>query len=159
MTTKPKSNKLIVGLMFIAGALFLGFAGFYLFVVKPEMAARQAQPAEIAAPAAEETVAPSPPSDQINLQTLVQEAETVYGPEEKRRREGFLWIDRQESKYVVTLGALNGLSPGNYLTVYEGSKRMGQVAVDTPFDVISYVHPVDATLSLAQNEYYRVVIE
>ncbi|HBR14421.1 MAG TPA: hypothetical protein DD723_02625 [Candidatus Omnitrophica bacterium] len=95
----------------------------------------------------------------ISLKTLAEEAEDVYGPEETRRQEGLLWVDRKSSKLIITLGAMNGLLPGKQLTLYDGDKEIGQVAVDLALDVVSFVHPIPQSLELLQNNYYRVVAE
>jgi hypothetical protein len=95
----------------------------------------------------------------INLEQILGKAQTVYSAEESQRKEGLLWIDQKTSRYVVTLGALNGLHPGSALGVYDGSRRVGEVIVDTPLDVISYVRPdTNSTRKLKDNNY-RVVIE
>ncbi|MFA5088198.1 MAG: hypothetical protein WC552_04105 [Candidatus Omnitrophota bacterium] len=98
-------------------------------------------------------------SNTIELDVLLTQAEKKYGPDEKNRREGLLWLDPQTSVYVVTLGAINGIQPGSLLMVYDGEKKVGQVKVDTPLDVISYVSPVDQSLQRLDNNYFRVVIE
>ena len=95
----------------------------------------------------------------INLQHLVQRAEQVYSEEERNRKEGLLWMDPETSLYIVTLGALHGLKRGAYLGVYKGDERLGQVMVDSPMDVISYVRPVDQSLQELNDNYFRVVIE
>ena len=95
----------------------------------------------------------------ISLKKLVQESEIIYGDDEKGRKEGYLWVDRKASQFVITLGAINGLLPGNRLNVYDGSNKIGQIEVDMPFDVISYVHPVDNSFDVSSQGYYRVIIE
>ena len=95
----------------------------------------------------------------MNLNKLVDEAKAVYGEGEQNRKEGFLWIDRKESKWVVTLGALNGVKPGSVLSIYNGNQKVGQVAVDDLFDVISYVHPLEKGPEQFTSDYYRAAIE
>ena len=156
-------KKLVFGFILIVAAAFLLLVGFYQFKVKPELASRDkinsqklsATKQKIDQRAAEIKQAQE---GSINLSTLVKEAEAVYGPQEKSRKEGVLWVDRQSSNFVVTLGALNGILPGSKLNVYQGSEKVGQVTVDTSFDVISYVHPEDS-LDLSANDYYSVRIE
>jgi hypothetical protein len=79
--------------------------------------------------------------------------------EEGRRNEGFLWVDRNSAKYVVTLGALNGISSGGYLAVYDEAGMIGRVKVETVREVIAYVRPLTATRELLTEDYYRVVKE
>lgn len=94
------------------------------------------------------------------LGEIVKSAEKIYGDQEKSRKEGFLWIDRQGRVMIITLGALNGLKSGNRLAVYDGKKRVGDVQVDLPIDVISYALPADdMTIQDFKKDYYRVAIE
>ena len=95
----------------------------------------------------------------IHLKSIVNEAEEVYGEEEKMRKEGLLWVDRKSSRFIVTLGALNGVNKGSYLTIYDGDKKVGQAKVESAFDVISYVSPLEKSLNLSTKDYYRVVVE
>ena len=95
----------------------------------------------------------------MSLQDILKQSEAQYGKDEKNRREGLLWIDRKASTYVITLGALNGLTPGSQLNVYQDNQRVGKLVVETPLDVISYVHPVGKSLKDFSQDYYRVVAE
>jgi len=92
----------------------------------------------------------------ISLNKLLQEANQTYGPEEKSRKEGSLWIDRGAGVMYVTLGAVNGLTPGSKLEVYDGKELLGEVRVETPLDVIAYVRPINKTLADFEKNYYRV---
>lgn len=87
---------------------------------------------------------------------------TLYDPMEIGRKEGYLWIDHSSAdpsgQYVVTLGSIHGVTSGRKLNIYEGTDLLGQVVVDRSTETISYVHP-DASVNIAQNDYYRVVIE
>lgn len=94
----------------------------------------------------------------LSLQKVLDEAQKAYGPKEKARRDGSLWIDRQARTYFVTLGALHGLTPGAKLLVYDGEEEIGAVRVETPLDVISYVRPINKDLKDFPADYYRVVI-
>lgn len=82
-----------------------------------------------------------------------------YDQNQANKKEGFLWVDQKASRLVVTLGTRHGLRVGRYLTVYAGTQRKGQVAVDTALETISYVHPVEKVMNLSENNYYRVVLE
>ena len=133
--------------------------------VKPELATRSKTPSEkvtVSQQKIEQRVAEIKKAQQddgsVNLSALMKEAEAVYGPQEKNRKEGVLWVDRATSSFVVTLGALNGILPGKQLSVYQGNQKLGQVTVDSSFDVISYVHP-ENSLDLSGNDYYRVTVE
>jgi len=75
----------------------------------------------------------------INLERLVKAAQEIYGQAEQQKRQGYLWIDRKNSKYVVTLGAVNGVLAGSRLSVFDGQNKLGEITVETAFDVISYV--------------------
>ncbi|MBU4333991.1 MAG: hypothetical protein KKD07_06080 [Candidatus Omnitrophica bacterium] len=95
----------------------------------------------------------------ISVKALVRESEAVYDDAEKARREGLLWVDRKTERIMVTLGAVHGLSKGSKLSVYEGSAKIGQVKVDTAFDVISFVSPGGNALDLSKHNYYKIVVE
>lgn len=94
----------------------------------------------------------------ILVEDLVKKAEEIYGEEEKKQKEGFLWIDKEANSYMITLGALNGLGEGSRLSVYDGDKKIDEVIVETPLDVISYVKPQIPPDQYTET-YYRVVIE
>ena len=96
---------------------------------------------------------------EIKLSELVRKAKRVYGSEEKERKEGVLWIDREHSVTLATLGALNGLKPGDQLSVYDGDNKITNVVVDKTLDVISYVQPIDDSVGKLESNSYRVVIE
>jgi len=95
----------------------------------------------------------------IYLEKLLQESARYYGPDEESKREGFLWIDRESDMLLVTLGALNGLDRGHVLRVLDGDDPVGEVKVQTPLDVISYVNPVGQSMEDLPKDYYRVVWE
>jgi len=95
----------------------------------------------------------------LDLDKLAGEAEKVYGAKEKDRKEGHLWIDRDARTMLATLGLLNGLSQGSRLTIFDGQTRVGYARVETPLDVISYVQPINMSLSQLESDYYRVVFE
>ena len=94
----------------------------------------------------------------ISLEEFLAKAESIYGPQELKRKDGVLWIDRKETLSMITLGAVNGLTQGARLTVFHNDQKVGEVEVDTAFDIISYVKPVDKPLSEFPNNYYRVKI-
>ncbi len=95
----------------------------------------------------------------VNLESLLKRAQNVYGEEEMKRREGNLWVDQKNAQMIATLGALQGVLPGGYLTIYDKDQRIGQVTVKTSWDVISLVQPLDGSLTLSTDQYYRVVKE
>lgn len=98
-------------------------------------------------------------SESIDLSALLSDAENIYGSEEVNRTEGVMWIDREESRYVVTLGAVNGLKQGSQLSVYEGDDVIGKVSVDTLLDVISYVAPAGSDHEKLKDNYYKVIFD
>ncbi len=95
----------------------------------------------------------------IYLEELLEGSKKFYGDEERKRQEGFLWIDRKNATMLVTLGALNGLGTGSRLTVWDGDDMAGHVRVEIPLDVISYVRPADPVKDVFEKDYYRVKIE
>jgi len=95
----------------------------------------------------------------IELDAILDKAEKIYTPKERESKEGLLWVDTESSIYVITLGALNGIKPGDKLKVYDGDKNVGEVVIDTALDVISYVTPVSKSLRELENKYFRVSVE
>ncbi len=95
----------------------------------------------------------------VRLEKVLETANQTYDAKEKERREGYLWVDREGQTWVITLGALNGVSVGSRLAVYDGDKKIGTIKVKTPLDVISYVQPVDKSVEELKDDYYRVVLE
>ena len=98
-------------------------------------------------------------ADSIKLSTLVNTANSIYDDKERARREGVLWIDRKNKTYVVTLGAIHGLTTGSTLNIYDGDKKIGTLRVDTPYDVISFTAPVKPLDNVSDKNYFRVRIE
>jgi len=98
-------------------------------------------------------------ADSIKLSKIVEVANTVYDEKERSRRVGVLWVDRKNKTYVVTLGAIHGLTVGSALSVYEGDKKIGMVSVDILYDVISFTIPVKPWDDLSSKSYFRAVIE
>ncbi len=106
--------------------------------------------------------------DTIELKDVLARAEIIYGDKELNRKDGVLWIDRESSSCMVTLGAVNGLIPGSYLGVYIERKRddgvvvnekIDDVIVKKTYDIVSYVNPVDKTLDDFDYDYYRVSVK
>lgn len=94
--------------------------------------------------------------DPINLDDVLARAESIYGKNELSRTEGVLWVDRKASLMMVTLGQANGLRQGSNLTVFEAKKKIGDVIVDSTFDLVAYVKPIGKTINDFDKNYYRV---
>ncbi len=159
-------KKLFVGLLLvIIAAVILTYALAnrqnppQLAQIQPPVKRQVVPSPKVIAPAQHLPVAVPQVKNSISFKSLLERAEQVYDPSEKDRREGVLWLDRSTSRYVVTLGAINGLKPQDSLIVVEANKRIGEVIADTTFDVISYVHPTENTASRLRSNYYRVFIK
>ena len=152
-----KRNKIFLGLFFILLGLFLAVAAFYQLEVKPTMAERKQEDARLGEIA--KVKKPAAPPNKILLDSLVEESKSLYGEPEEARKEGILWTDVRSSRFIVTLGALQGLLPGKHLAVYDGNNKMGEVTVEKVFDIISYVQPMETPLNFSPSNYYRVVLE
>ncbi len=92
----------------------------------------------------------------VKVQDAINKTQNLYGDAEAGRKEGVLWIDRAASKYMITLGRVNGLNKGSLLTVFDGDREIAKVSVEAPLDLISYVNPVGKTLSDFSKTYYRI---
>ena len=98
--------------------------------------------------------------ESIYLEKLLKEAKQAYSYDERKRREGRLWVDRDSKTMIATLGVINGVFPGTRLTVYDDdNKRIGYVTVGTPMDVISYIKPTELLFDQYERDYFRVVLE
>ena len=104
----------------------------------------------------------------IRLADVLAKAEIIYGERELNRKDGVLWIDRKSSSCMITLGAVNGLAPGMYLSVYKEKRqadgtiineRIDDVVVRKSYDIISYVKPAKKALSEFDGDYYRVTVK
>jgi hypothetical protein len=171
-------KKIITGVIFILLAFIAGIFGFFYLEVKPKLASRQTTSQnnlsvqeqkieERAAQIKREQISSSDQTvpiealktDGLTLDKLVDAASQVYDDKEFQRREGYLWVDRESSQYVATLGAMNGVLPGKTLNVYDGDEKIGSVSVATSFDVISHVEVPSALASKLAKNYYRIVLE
>jgi len=175
-------KKILIGIFFIGLSLFCIATGFYYMNFKPGLASRDVtsspvpkqnekkdapikedltQDAGIASEASQPAQEGSTTDKEevISLDSLIEAATTAYGEEERAKKEGYLWIDKKSAKYIITLGGINGLKVGTSLGLYDGQDKIGQVKVEMPFDVISYVQLVDVTQDTLQKDYYRVLIE
>ncbi len=167
MKGNQSKTGLLAGLILIAFAFICVLAIFYVVVNGQQ--AQTAQMEELKARVDSLKIARDQTKEELetlkkapktmSLQDLLKQSEAQYGSSEKNRKEGFLWIDRKSSTYLITLGALNGLTPGSHLNIYLDKERVGNVVVETPLDVISYVHPVGKSLKDFSQDYYRVVVE
>ena len=157
--------KLIIGFSFITAAFLCVAAIAYMMGQSGRAAAlRQAdlqvQLANLIAEKSENKMQKSDAErikrEPFNMEDFLAHAESVYGEKEKSRKEGVLWIDRQASSLLVTLGAVNGLKKDSRLTVYDGDNEIGEVVVATPFDIISYVQAAGKSAGDFSKDYYRV---
>jgi hypothetical protein len=95
----------------------------------------------------------------VSVDKIISEAEKIYSDDVKSAKEGYLWVDRSSSNWIVTLGALNGLAAGSRLGVYNGDEKIATVEVSVPLDVISYVLPTDTLKNQYKQDYFRVAEE
>lgn len=166
---KKASNKtiLFLGLLFIFSAFMCVAAVSYQMIqdrrykdeevedirrnlveVKAERTEAQRKARELAARAGQG----------IEFDRLMSAAHQRHGEEERSRREGDLWIDREGKEWMVTLGALNGLAKGSRLRVMDGDQQIGVVTARAVLDVVSYVDPEDDHGQF-QGDLYQVVME
>lgn len=148
-------RKIIPAGIFIFFVAFCGLAVFYYRKIGPGLTARYVKtvsPGRAVAESGDLRAGREPPAPDYHAGKINEE-------EERQRDEGFLWVDRNSAKYVVTLGAFNGILSGGYLAVYDDDRMVGRVKVETVRDVIAYVQPLTATRDLLTKDYYRVVKE
>ena len=93
----------------------------------------------------------------IDTEDFMAKAESIYGEDELKRKEGVFWIDRKVSVCMVTLGKVNGVESGTSLNLYDGDTLVGKAVVDTTFDIVSYVKPVGKPIKDFDKSYYRAV--
>jgi hypothetical protein len=164
----PKKQKFFLGVFFL-GAAFVGVVVIFYLVfndlrqqsarldaVKEQLAAADTEKGVIEQKSAELAQAVG---KSIRVDHLVAESRKINQGTIKESNEGYLWVDRSAGVWVVTLGVLNGVSPGSRFTVYQGPDAVDTVAVQTPLDVISYVQPTAKLKNQFDNDYFRVVLE
>ena len=161
-------NKMLAGIFFV-GISFVCLTGVFYFMINSQKAKAQETATlneqitllKTEKEAGERKLAEIEKSlgKSVRLENVLQAANQTLDPKEKDRREGYLWVDRQRQSWSVTLGALNGVSIGTRLTVYDGEIKVGIIKVLTPLDVISYVQPLDDSVKGLKDDYYRVVLE
>ena len=139
-------KNITIGAGLIVLAIICGITSFYFLEVNPELTrreqARLRQEAELKAAAQEEA---------ISLKAVLKQSEKIYPPQETGRKEGVMWFDRKASRFVVTLGAINGLSKGSVLSVYDGDDKIAEVKVESALDAISYVNPDESSKSFLKH--------
>ena len=161
--------------IFIVIAIVLaGIVGYYFYLFEPniELAERQKIYRELSAQVQmamvkkynernilEKEKFEEEYNNSVKLDSLVKLSGKVNGPEEQSRKEGVLWVDPENLNIIVTFGAVQGVHSGDYLTVYEADKKIGQVSVVLSLDVVSLVEPLDESVKLSANQYYRVLKE
>ncbi|MEE8359460.1 MAG: hypothetical protein V3S04_00875 [Candidatus Omnitrophota bacterium] len=74
------------------------------------------------------------------------------------RDDGMLWIDRELSLCLITLGILDGLDKGTFINVYDGKTKIGEAKVVQTFDLFSYVELFGKAPNEFTKNYYKVSI-
>ncbi len=152
--------KVIVAVTIIVIAFLCVGTGLFISKDKAGRKAREAREAEQLAQLSRQAQENSASQTKaIPLNSILQEAQKIYEVAESSRKEGYLWVDRKESMYVATLGAINGLLPGGHVNIYDGETKIGEAQVEVSFDVISYVQPITPTSDQLNKDYYRVAME
>ncbi|MFC1510130.1 hypothetical protein ACFL49_00515 [Candidatus Omnitrophota bacterium] len=107
---------------------------------------------------AEAVVEPKPvePKQIAPKQEVEKEVEEKAPAEEVSLQEGLMWVDRKESKLIVTLGNEHGVSVGDHMAVFQDGKEVGFVQVEKTLDVVSYVSPKLETKFDLTQDYYQV---
>ena len=95
----------------------------------------------------------------IDLDKVVSASQKIHGADEATRKQGSMWINRKTQICMVTLGALNGVSKGSRLEVYDGEDKFATVKIVSSLDVVSYVEPIDKELKDFKKDYYAVKTE
>jgi len=95
----------------------------------------------------------------LDLDKVIKASEEINEGKETDRKEGSLWINRKTSSYLVTLGALNGVTKGSRLAVYDGDNKFTTVKVTMALDVVAYVEPIDKKSKDFLKDYYTVKVE
>ena len=160
--SKKNFKKIIVGsILVIFGVGLFAAAIFYYLEVKPELAKRkQVQLKKLKAKEVkvQKRILENQQGAKDTSNSKENKIPLQVSKEERNRKEGVLWVN-QATQYIVTLGAVNNVSLGDYLTVFDGDKKIGQVKVIELFDTISYVQPLEKKKKAMKKKYYRVIVE
>jgi len=172
-------KKVSTGIVFIIISILLALYAFYFLEVEPELAKRkdgqQVQEGIKTGPLNgtgenEKKIMEEKNKEQkkividykdgkntlTEVKNKVEDGAKSVDVKSKEKAKGFLWVDRKSSKYVVTLGKKNGLSIGSKLIVFQNDQKLGKVEVDAVYDTIAYVHLIDISNDLTDDDYYRV---
>jgi len=172
------SNKLkiIIGLALVACAFICAMVVLYFINDQTaenlkQNSALQAQLANLIAEKSEPVLSPADrrrvKREPVDLVDLLARTEKIYGPQELKRKDGILWVDRASGTCMITLGAANGLVAGAYLGVYQDisspngsvvSEKITDVVVDQAYDIVSYVKLTNKSLKDLGQDYYRVTV-
>ncbi len=79
-----------------------------------------------------------------------------FDTEEVSLQEGLMWVDRKESKFIVTLGDEHGVTVGDHMAVFHEGEKVGFVQVDETLDVVSYVSPKGGSGLVLTDDYYQI---
>lgn len=101
-------------------------------------------------------------ADEVSEEAPVEEPEEPADEVKKEQsqelslREGLMWVDRKESKLIVTLGHEHGVTIGDHMAVFQNGKEIGTVRVDETLDMVSYVSPGQEKSFALTEDYYQV---
>lgn len=169
--SKRNVKRIIIGLVLIIGAIGAALMAFYYLEVKPTLEQEYqesplssvitvAPSAKVEAPQPARVVEPLKPAvvKQSAEKPVIKTVEKSVVSQGKK--EGFLWVDKKSSKFVITLGASQGVVAGERLIVYNNNnQKIATVVVNDVYDAIAYVTPLDTTSQSFPQDYYRVVRE
>ena len=101
--------------------------------------------------------AASPPPAQVasikNPPVAVSRAPQLYSG-----REGRLWINRELSNMLITLGTADGLNTGSRIDIYKAGAKIAEAVVTDAMDNMSYVKLPDKSDNDLSDAYYQVRI-
>ena len=144
-----KSNSMNTKIKMIIGMALIGFAFVFMIGVAyfidqrnqeslQEISALQVELANNVAEKAQDYLSKNDLEkinrEPIRLADVLAKAEIIYGQQELNRKDGVLWIDRKSSSLMITLGAVNGLVPGTYLSVYKERRQSNGTIINEPID-------------------------
>lgn len=166
--TPDGKRQIVTGLIFIS-ASFLG-AVFLLYLTVNAQSAKEAQlrdmKQDLVLTRTEKDLANTKAQQLeaevgrvIDLDKVVSASKEIHGADEANRKQGSLWINRKTQSCMVTLGALNGVTKGSRLDVFDGEEKIGKVNIISALDVVSYAEPVDKELKEFKKDYYAVKAE
>lgn len=158
-----KKNFIIYGVVLLAISYFLLLCAFYILnrenktstglreVLEAEKSNYTEQSKEVLIKIVQYRDESKPPE-------AVVRPSSPQGGKRPVEKEGILWINRELSTCIITLGTNDGLENGMLIDIYDGKIKAGKARVIQMYNTISYVELVGKTQDEFTKDCYKANI-